>query len=105
LSIALDASNNIYICGGTGSTDFPVTPGAYQPIHGPVGAGFITKLNPNATGAVQLVYSTFLGGSYRNSAQGIALDATGNIYVTGATDSIDFPVRNAFQSSYSYPYS
>ena len=103
--IALDNLNNIYLTGYTPSTDFPTTPGAYQTTHGPVQDAFIVKLNPSAVGAAQLVYSTFLGGSYRNYGEGIALDTAGIIYVSGETDSINFPVRNAFQSSYSYPYS
>jgi len=105
LGIALDVSNNIYICGQTGSTDFPVTPGAYQTTHVPSTDGFVVKLNPSASGAAQLVYSTYLGGSNNESAEGIAVDAAGVAYVAGDTTSPDFPVLNAFQINYSYPFS
>ena len=93
-AIAIDSQGNAYITGGTGSTDFPTTPGAFQ--RTPSGA-FITKLNPTGTA---LVYSTYLGGSAGGEAEGIALDSAGNAYVTGSTEASDFPVTpGAFQTT------
>jgi len=93
-ALAVDASGNAYVTGSTGSPDFPVTPGAFQTTLGNYWSAFVTKLN--ATGSA-LVYSTFLGGGYGN---GIAVDASGNAYVTGSTASPDFPVTpGAFQTS------
>src|SRR5207247_14779 len=60
---------------------------------------FVTKLNP--TGSA-LVYSTYLGGTKNDEATGIALDAAGNAYVTGRTDSSDFPTSpGAYQTTFS----
>ena len=88
-SIALDAAGNAYITGRSTSSNFPTTPGALQTTSAGCGGvfyytctGFVTKLNP--TGSV-LVYSTYLGGTGGAAGYGIAVDATGNAYVTGVT--------------------
>jgi hypothetical protein len=86
--IAVDGTGNAYITGSTGSTDFPTTPGAFQPTLAGVDDAFVTKLDP--TGST-LVYSTYLGGSGVDEGRGIAVDGTGNAYVAGRTDSEDFP--------------
>jgi hypothetical protein len=95
--IAIDSGGNAYV---TGSADagFPVTPGAFQTtFHGGNADAFLTKLN--ATGTA-LVYSTFLGGSGTDRGSAIAVSAAGNAYVTGGTDSSDFPVTpGAFQNA------
>ena len=96
-AIALDKSGNAYIAGGTTSSDFPATSGAFQSTYqgdngsgyqGVVGDAFVTKLN--STGS-QVIYSTYLGGSAGDSAYGIVLDSSGNAYLTGSTNSFDFP--------------
>jgi hypothetical protein len=88
--IAVDAYGNVYVTGISGSTDFPTTPGAFQPAEG---GGFVTKLD--ATGS-SLVYSTYLGGGAQ--AAGIAVDAQGNAYMTGQVSSATFPTTpGAFQ--------
>ena len=87
-AITTDAAGNAYVCGYT-TGDFPTTPGAYQTtFRGSPGDGFITKLN--AAGSA-LIYSTYLGGAKNDSMSGIAIDTTGNAYVTGSTDSANFP--------------
>lgn len=98
-AIAIDNSGNAYVAGETDSTTFPTK----SPIFGTFSAGtggsnaFVTELNP--TGGA-LVYSTYLGGSITDNATAIALDSTGNAYVTGVTASPDFPVTSgAFQSA------
>jgi hypothetical protein len=98
--IAVDAAGNAYVAGATLSINFPSTAGAFQPICGGGGAwdAFVTKLNP--TGSA-LVYSTFLGGGRSDGAGGIAVDADGNAYVTGSTDSSNFPTTaGAFQTTF-----
>ncbi len=91
--IAVDANGNAYIGGFAASTDFPTTAGAYQTtnkggfFYG--SDGFVTKL---ATDGMSLVYSTYLGGTDDDEITGIAVDKTGNAYVTGDTYSFDFPV-------------
>jgi len=94
--IAVDAAGSAYVTGGTGSADFPTTAGAFQTTYGG-GDAFVTKLN--ATGTA-LVYSTYLGGSRGDGGFGIAVDAAGSAYVTGATTSIDFPTANPLQAAY-----
>ncbi len=93
--IAVDSSGSAYITGTTYSTDFPVTPGAFQSVASGYQEAFVTKLN--ATGS-SLVYSTFLGGVYNTSSNAIAVDSGNNAYVTGYTTSPNFPVTvGAFQ--------
>jgi hypothetical protein len=93
-SIQVDAAGSAYVTGWTTSTDFPTTDGAFQPASGG-GAdpcvdcdAFVSKLDP--TGSA-LVYSTYLGGSRSEVGAGIAVDPSGNAYVTGSTNSADFP--------------
>jgi hypothetical protein len=105
--IAVDNTGNVYLAGWTGSTDFPVTPGAFQMSNKAPreSNAFVSKLNPGLPGQPVLVYSTYLGGStYGDKASGIAVDSQGSAYVTGFTGSPDFPVTPlAFQTTfYSY---
>jgi len=94
-SIAVDSLGNAYVTGVTGSTNFPTTAGSLQPTFtSSFREAFVTKINPSGSA---LVYSTYLGGSTFDRAQSIAVDASGNAYVTGYTASSDFPVVNAFQ--------
>jgi hypothetical protein len=90
--IAVDGSGNAYIVGQTFSPNFPTTSGAFQTTCGTgsclAGDAFITRLNP--TGSA-LVYSTYLGGKSLNQGNAIALDAAGDAYVTGYTESTNFP--------------
>lgn len=90
--IAIDSLGNAYITGLTRSSDFPNTPGSYQPTLKGLSDTFITKLN--AAGNA-LVYSTFLGQNGINAAdggQGIAVDSRGQAYVTGHDYSGGIPV-------------
>ena len=114
--IALDTQDNIYVTGTTGSSDFPVTPNAFQPTYkgdqrALVGNAFMSELNTTpllelgpvslGRGSASLVYSTYFGGTGGDSGESIAMDAAGNAYLTGWTDSSDFPVTaGAFQMSY-----
>ncbi|HEY7835658.1 MAG TPA: SBBP repeat-containing protein [Ktedonobacterales bacterium] len=94
--IAVDASGNAYVTGATASGDFPIQ-GAFQASTGGGGSdAFVSKLNAAGTA---LVYSTYLGGSGADAAVGIAVDASGNAYVVGATASTNFPLQGAFQAT------
>jgi hypothetical protein len=96
LGIAVDTSGNAYITGVNSFGDFPTTPGAVQsstPI-GKFGYAFVTKLNSSGSA---LIYSTYLGGSNDGGGDGdqglsIAVDSSGNAYISGQTDSSDFPI-------------
>jgi uncharacterized delta-60 repeat protein len=93
IQIAVDQSGDAYVTGHTGSSDFPLA----NPLQDSIGGGndsFVVKLN--TTGST-LLYSTYLGGSSRDLANGIAVDSSGNAYVIGSTASSNFPVSNAFQ--------
>ncbi|MFZ0769904.1 MAG: SBBP repeat-containing protein [Candidatus Sulfotelmatobacter sp.] len=101
--IALDANDNVYLSGITGSPNYPTTPGAYQTQCGTDGLcngtfdGFVTQLN--STGNAVLA-STFLGGSSYDYTAGIVVNPNA-IYVSGSTVSSDFPVTaNAAQPAY-----
>src|SRR5262245_43639637 len=97
--IALDPSGNVYVVGSTTSINLPVTAQAFQKtISGAVNHVFIAKLNPSGT---QILYLTYLGGSKADHANGIAVDAAGNAYVVGTTESRDFPVTpGALQTTF-----
>jgi hypothetical protein len=97
--IAVDSAGNAYVTGWTMSADFPTV----NPIQAAYGGGgsdtFVTEVN--AAGSA-LVYSTYLGGSgyyYGDQGNAIAVDSAGNAYVTGETDSTDFPTANPLQST------
>ena len=96
--IALDSSGDAYVVGSTNSPSFPTTSGAFQTTISGGGSAFVTEINPSGSG---LVYSTYLSGSgFNNDAgYGIAVDTTGNAYVTGFTGAADFPTTpGAFQT-------
>ena len=95
LAITVDASGAAYLAGTTNSTDFP-TPNALQNRQAGVADAFILKLNPAGSA---LVYSTYLGGSGNDQANGIAVDGAGNAYETGTTNSANFPIVSAFQAN------
>src|SRR5579859_2319828 len=93
-AIAADAAGNAYVAGGTYSFNFP-TASAYQSTnHGQQNA-FVAKFNPSGS----LLYSTYLGGNGNDSAAGIATDASGNAYVTGGTNSSNFPTAFPLQAA------
>lgn len=94
-SITLDDSGNVYLTGYTDSSDFPVMNPVQSNLTGILSA-FVTKINPSGTA---LIYSTYLGGSSWDQAVGIAIDSTRNAYITGTTDSTDFPIVSAHQPS------
>lgn len=104
-SLAVDSSGLAYITGNTEDPTFPVTANAYQPIcsrlsgttTGCLNNAFVTVLN--ASGSA-LLYSTYLGGSTGSTkGSGIAVDATGRIYISGTTTATDFPILNGFQTT------
>jgi hypothetical protein len=109
--LALDSVANVYITGTTTSTNFPVTADAFQPVNpSPTGGGaaFLVEMNVNVGGPGGVIHSTYYGGgpasafglnTGQSGATGIAVDAKGNVYITGNTNSFTFPVStDAFQT-------
>jgi hypothetical protein len=88
IGIAVDDSGYAYITGDAESSNFPTTPGAFDQSHNGNRDAFVTKLN--LTGSA-LVYSTFLGGEYDEAGRAIVVDKLRNAYVTGETNSSNFP--------------
>jgi hypothetical protein len=91
IAISTDPSGNTfaYVTGSTNSSDFPILVAA-QPFFGQGGSNaFVTEFSPD--GSAQ-IFSTYLGGSGTDSGNGIAADCAGNVYVTGVTTSVDFPI-------------
>jgi len=94
-AIAVDGAGNAFVAGSTSSSDFPTTIGAFQQNFAGVSDAFVLELN--STGS-SLIYSTMLGGSGNDVANGLAVDSLGNAYVVGVTSSItDFPKLNPIQ--------
>ena len=94
--IALDSSNNAYIVGSTSSANFPISSSTvFQPTYGGNTDAFVAKLDPSGS---KLLYSSFLGGSNVDYGNAIDVDEYGNMFVTGYTESTDFPTVNPIQS-------
>ncbi len=93
-SAAVDQAGNIYIGGTSGSIDYPTTVGAFQTESGGSDEVVITKFSPLGN---SIFYSTYIGGNLVDDADGLAIDSSGNAYVTGFTRSANFPTKNAVQ--------
>jgi len=102
--LAVDTAGNAYLSGTTWETNYPITTGAFQTTNKTGGSGastgFVTKMNPEGSA---LVYSTYLGGTGGGSGdrgRALAVDSSGDVFVTGSADSTDFPVTaNAYQTA------
>jgi Beta-propeller repeat len=98
----LGTSDALFVTGSTTSTDFPIAPTvtststttAFQTTYGGNGDAFVAEI---AEPGNKLTYSSYLGGSDADFGQGIAVDSSGNAYVTGSTESSDFPTLDAEQ--------
>ena len=97
-----DGSGNIYVIGHTDSSDFPITPGSYDEsfnsTHPAYSDVYVSKINSSLS---TLLASTFIGGVHNDSGNSIILDGIGNVYITGCTDSSDFPTTpGAYDESF-----
>jgi beta-propeller repeat-containing protein len=93
--IAVDRDGQAYVTGGTTSTDFPTG----NPVQGELAGGTDAFVLKHTANGQQLVYSTFVGGDGFDIGLGIAIDSKGRVYVTGATDSTNFPTVNALRGA------
>lgn len=95
-SIAVDASNNVYVSGFTYSANYDITAGGFQTTNAGAWDIFVSKLN---AGGTDLIYSTYIGGSGSDFAVSNAVDANDNLYITGYTTSTDYiTTAGAFQT-------
>ncbi len=98
--LVADNQGNVYVTGTTTSSDFPVTPTAFQSAPKAAGAHvFLTKLDSTGT---NLLYSSYLSGTGSDNAMSLAADNTGHAYILGWTTSVasgDFPTGTSFQQS------
>ncbi len=94
--IAVDRAGQAYVVGTTVSTNFPTAAPEQGSFAGGTYDTFVSKLAP---GGSALLYSTYLGGNNDDQGRGIAIDPSGDAYVTGSTLSTNFPTVNAFQSA------
>jgi hypothetical protein len=103
-AIAVDSSGNIFVTGSAGS-GLPVTAGAYQASYiggagNSNGEAYLVEINPSLSGPSAVVYASYLGGSVGDTGSGIAVDAAGNVTITGTTNSKNFPTTpGAVQSA------
>ncbi len=96
--VAIDLSENIYVTGGTSSTDFPVSASAFGKTYKGLHDAFLFKLKSDGS---QLVYSSYFGGTDQDEARGVAIDKNGRAYITGCTRSTNFPITtDAYDNSY-----
>lgn len=98
-AIDIDSLGNAYVTGYTVSSQFPTTSGAFDTSMGSTGQVYVTKFNPDGTG---LIYSTFVGGDTDwQTPQGLRVDSTGSVFVSGVTPSTDFPTTyGAFDTTF-----
>jgi hypothetical protein len=97
LGVGIGPQDKIFVTGGTKSTDFPVK-GPFQN-NKPGMDAYVAKLDADASGAASLLYSTYLGGSADDQGTDIAVDGAGGAYVTGWTQSSDFPTKSPVQAA------
>ena len=90
-AITVDDKGYVYISGQANSSNYPTTNGAYDRTHNGGSDIFISKLNPDGS---TLIFSSYIGGSGRDNTGRVFVDSSGSVYLTGATESVNFPVTN-----------
>jgi hypothetical protein len=93
--LAVDRGGNAYIVGRTPSRDFPVTSGAFSTatsVNNDDWTGFVSKVNDRGT---RLLYSSFVGGNFRSSANAVVVDANGRAFLGGSTCSSNLPTTQS----------
>ena len=92
--VKIDLAGNLYVAGETQSTDFPTVSAFQTSFAGGAFDGYIVKFPPDGSSPI---YSTYVGGTGAESVAGLAVDLAGNAFITGLTDSADYPTEQPFQ--------
>ena len=93
--IAVDPTGSVYVCGYSASTDFPLSAMPFQNGNAGSNNAIVLRLDPDGN----VIFSTYIGGTYDDRAYGLALDNQGSVYVTGGAISVDFPTSaGAYQT-------
>jgi hypothetical protein len=101
--IAVDETGKAYVSGLTSSGNFPTTSGAFDTGLDGAADAFVAKLNMAGGGAADLIYGSYLGGSDEEAAARLAMDGNHNVYLTGSTESHNFPTTaNAYDTTHNY---
>ncbi|MCX7015924.1 MAG: SBBP repeat-containing protein [Candidatus Sumerlaeota bacterium] len=95
--IAVNAAGEAIVCGGTSSTDFPVTPAAFQRANRGGRDGYLAKLSGDLS---TVLYATYLGGNGEDSLRDTIAGESGDLYAAGMSQSSDFPLCNAAQGEF-----
>lgn len=94
--LTLDQDNNVFVTGITDSLDFPTVEAPQPKFGGGVQDSFVAKISADGQ---QLIYSTYLGGSGEEWGYRLAIDPSGNVIAVGQTTALNFPIRNAIQTT------
>lgn len=97
-AMAVRPDGTVVLAGSTKSSNFPIGNGAQSALNGS-SDGFVLVLDPSQAGLSAIFYGTYLGGSGDDSANDVAVDSSGRIYVAGSTRSSDFPVVSGYQTA------
>lgn len=101
VGVAVANDGTIFVCGGTNTIDMPVTSGAAQTIIGGEEDGYVARIDRTKSGAAGLLYCTYLGGLTSDFAAAVVVDLSGNAFVTGETQSENFPTTlGAYQTTH-----
>ena len=102
--VAIDPQGALLIVGGTSSINLPAKNGLFLSPPNGNGYAMVAKFDPTASGADSLVWLSFIGGTYYELGEAVATDSAGAVYITGYTESANFPTKNPFQPAFATKY-
>ncbi len=102
--VAIDPQGALLLVGGTSSINLPAKNGLFLSPPNTNGYAMVAKFAPTASGADSLLWLSFVGGSYYEQGEAIATDSAGAVYITGYTESANFPTKNPFQPKFATTY-